>query len=59
MLRELNYKVKLSNSEELKKELKEINFEFDKMYEKVSTLAKEVKDLNVEVERLSESDYEE
>lgn len=59
MLRELNYKVKLVNGEELEKELEEINLEFDKMYEKVSTLAKKVKDLNVEVERLSESDYEE
>lgn len=48
MLRELNYKVKLTNSEELKKEVEDINFEFDKLYEKVSTLTKKVKELNVE-----------
>lgn len=59
MLRELNYKVKLSNGEELKKEVEEINFEFGKLYEKVSTLTKKVKELNVEFERLSEGDYEE
>lgn len=59
MLKELNYKVKLTNGEELKKEVEEINFEFEKLYEKVSTLTKKVKELNVEFERLSEGDYEE
>ena len=59
MLRELNYKVKLVNGEELEKELEEINLEFGKLYEKVSTLTKKVKELNVEFERLSEGDYEE